>query len=196
MKQNYLYKKIDKKIRKFTLLEKIELFLLPVFFTLIIIFLFENFNKTKKINILNNALILKTKDNKINEEKLFLLLSNYFEKEKIKINSLIKKKSNLELKIETSMLKLLYAIQFIETISSNTNIKSLMIKNKSNMVKADIFIELSKDYEIIEKDIIKKSNLDFLKKRDDSLVEVKNTQSIVFDYVLIDNKWKKRISSE
>ncbi|PPK60131.1 hypothetical protein B0F89_12921 [Malaciobacter marinus] len=196
MKQNYLYKKIDKKIRKFTLLEKIELFLLPVFFTLIIIFLFENFNKTKKINISNNALILKTKDNKINEEKLFLLLSNYFEKEKIKINSLIKKKSNLELKIETSMLKLLYAIQFIETISSNTNIKSLMIKNKSNMVKADIFIELSKDYEIIEKDIIKKSNLDFLKKRDDSLIEVKNTQSIVFDYVLIDNKWEKRISSE
>jgi hypothetical protein len=196
MKQNYLYKKIDKKIRKFTLLEKIELFLLPVFFTLIIIFLFENFNKTKKINISNNALILKTKDNKINEEKLFLLLSNYFEKEKIKINSLIKKKSNLELKIETSMLKLLYAIQFIETISSNTNIKSLMIKNKSNMVKADIFIELSKDYEIIEKDIIKKSNLDFLKKRDDSLVEVKNTQSIVFDYVLINNKWEKRISSE
>lgn len=196
MKQNYLYKKIDKKIRKFTLLEKIELFLLPVFFTLIIIFLFENFNKTKKINISNNALILKTKDNKINEEKLFLLLSNYFEKEKIKINSLIKKKSNLELKIETSMLKLLYAIQFIETISSNTNIKSLIIKNKSNMVKADIFIELSKDYEIIEKDIIKKSNLDFLKKRDDSLIEVKNTQSIVFDYVLIDNKWKKRISSE
>lgn len=196
MKQNYLYKKIDKKIRKFTLLEKIELFLLPVFFTLIIIFLFENFNKTKKINISNNALILKTKDNRIDEEKLFLLLSNYFEKEKIKINSLIKKKSNLELKIETSMLKLLYAIQFIETISSNTNIKSLIIKNKSNMVKADIFIELSKDYEIIEKDIIKKSNLDFLKKRDDSLVEVKNTQSIVFDYVLIDNKWKKRISSE
>ncbi|PHO09477.1 hypothetical protein CPG37_09370 [Malaciobacter canalis] len=196
MKQNYLYKKIDKKIRKFTLLEKIELFLLPVFFTLIIIFLFENFNKTKKINISNNALILKTKDNKINEEKLFLLLSNYFEKEKIKINSLIKKKSNLELKIETSMLKLLYATQFIETISSNTNIKSLIIKNKSNMVKADIFIELSKDYEIIEKDIIKKSNLDFLKKRDDSLVEVKNTQSIVFDYVLINNKWEKRISSE
>ncbi|WP_404318429.1 hypothetical protein [Malaciobacter canalis] len=196
MKQNYLYKKIDKKIGKFTLLEKIELFLLPVLFTLIIIFLFENFNKTKKINISNNALILKTKDNRIDEEKLFLLLSNYFEKKKIKINSLIKKKSSLELKIETSMLKLLYATQFIETISSNTNIKSLIIKNKSNMVKADIFIELSKDYEIIEKDIIKKSNLDFLKKRDDSLVEVKNTQSIVFDYVLINNKWEKRISSE
>ncbi|RYA23678.1 hypothetical protein CRU96_06745 [Malaciobacter halophilus] len=195
MKQNYLYKKIDKKIGKFTLLEKIELFLLPVLFTLII-FLFENFNKTKKINISNNALILKTKDNRIDEEKLFLSLSNYFEKEKIKINSLIKKKSSLELKIETSMLKLLYATQFIETISSNTNIKSLIIKNKSNMVKADIFIELSKDYEIIEKDIIKKSNLDFLKKRDDSLVEVKNTQSIVFDYVLINNKWEKRISSE
>ncbi|SKB59269.1 hypothetical protein [Malaciobacter marinus] len=196
MKQNYLYKKIDKKIGKFTLLEKIELFLLPVLFTLIIIFLFENFNKIKKINISNNALILKTKDNRIDEEKLFLSLSNYFEKEKIKINSLIKKKSSLELKIETSMLKLLYATQFIETISSNTNIKSLIIKNKSNMVKADIFIELSKDYEIIEKDIIKKSNLDFLKKRDDSLVEVQNTQSIVFDYVLINNKWEKRISSE
>ncbi|WP_419782916.1 hypothetical protein [Malaciobacter marinus] len=194
MKQNYLYKKIDKKIKKFTLLNKIELFLLPIFFTLIIIFLVENFNKNKEFKNANSSLIVKIKEKKINEEKLFLLLSNYFEKEKIKINSLIKKQNNIEFKIETSLLKLIYTTQFIETISSNTNIKNLIIKNKSNIVRGHFFVELSKNYEFINKDIIKENELKFLKNKGDYLV--KNIDSIVFDYVLIDNKWEKRISSE
>ncbi|PHO11438.1 hypothetical protein CPG38_13155, partial [Malaciobacter marinus] len=71
---------------------------------------------------------------------------------------------------------------------------NLIIKNKSNIVRGHFFVELSKNYEFINKDIIKENELKFLKNKGDYLV--KNIDSIVFDYVLIDNKWEKRISSE